>query len=333
MSQNDTQKRTTTARIAVAASITSRPTGASSKMKCTATTVSKRGEHREADAPQDRAPELRRLRRLEVAEQHGQQQDGLETLAEDDQERLARDEQRRGEPGAREPAFGFVDDAAQLDDPVAHVVGATVTDRLAHLGELGLGVERELRVRDAQRDLDVLEVVEVALLRLLERLRVLALLEEVERLVDRDAHVLQLLDRLVLRDVVAGGAGRGREHEQRDDATMPTSASRRPSLIAWPRDRCSTGELGEVGGGQRGDGSRALLDLRRVALVGADAHVAQRILELEVGAGVVLLDPCPRSPATGSRTGRRSPWRRRRCRSAWVAGGARRACRARPGRR
>ena len=39
MSQNDTQKRTTTARIAVAASITSRPTGASSMMKWTATTV------------------------------------------------------------------------------------------------------------------------------------------------------------------------------------------------------------------------------------------------------------------------------------------------------
>ena len=122
-----------------------------------------RGEHGEPDAPEDRSAELRGLGGLEVAEEHREQQHGFEALPEDDEERLAGHEQRRGEPGARELALGFVDDAAQLDDPVAHVVGAAVADRLADLGELRLGVERELRIGDAQRDLHELEVVEVAL--------------------------------------------------------------------------------------------------------------------------------------------------------------------------
>ena len=82
-----------------------------------------------------------------------------------------------GAPSARrgELALDVVDDAAQLDDLVADLaLGVVVADHRADLGELRLGLDRQRVVDDPQRDLDQLEVVEVAVLGLLERLLGLA---------------------------------------------------------------------------------------------------------------------------------------------------------------
>ncbi len=67
--------------------------------------------------------------------------------------------------GCGELAFDVVEDAAQLDDLVADLAfGRVVADQLADLGEQRLGVDRQGVVDDPQRDLDQLEVVEVAVL-------------------------------------------------------------------------------------------------------------------------------------------------------------------------
>src|SRR5215218_4929422 len=151
--------------------------------------------------PQDRALVSTRLRRLQEADEHGEQQHGLEPLAEDDEEGLTRHQQGRGEAGVGELALGIVDVAAQLDDLVADLAGRRVrADELPDLGERLLGVERQLGVGDAERDLDELEVGEIAGLRARQGLFPLALFEEGQGLVDRGARPIELLDRLLAAD-------------------------------------------------------------------------------------------------------------------------------------
>ena len=57
--------------------------------------------------------------RLEVAEQHRQQQHDLEALAEQDEEALGRHQRRAADAGIGQLALGLVEQAAQLDDLVA----------------------------------------------------------------------------------------------------------------------------------------------------------------------------------------------------------------------
>ena len=74
-----------------------------------------------------------------------------------------------------ELALDVVHDAAQLDDLVADLaLGRAVADHRADLGEQRLRLDRQRVVGDPQRDLDELEVVEVAVLGFLERLLGLA---------------------------------------------------------------------------------------------------------------------------------------------------------------
>ena len=77
--------------------------------------------------------------------QGGEEEHRLEAFAEDDDERLRRDQRRRGETGIGELALGGVDQRAQVDDLVPDGLGRRATgDRVADLGELLLGGERQL---------------------------------------------------------------------------------------------------------------------------------------------------------------------------------------------
>ena len=86
-------------------------------------------------------------------------------------------------------------------------------DELADLGEVRLGLDRQGRVDDPQRDLDVLEVVEVAAAGLGQGLGVVAGAEQVERLVDRDPDALQLRDGVLPGHAGGGGAAGGEQPE------------------------------------------------------------------------------------------------------------------------
>jgi hypothetical protein len=152
---------------------------------------------------------VRRLGRFQITEERGQQQDGLEALPEDDEERLAGHHRRRAHARAGQLPLAVFDQPAQFDDRVPHLTDrGTAADQTPDLGELGLGVGGEPGVDDPQRDLDELEVVEVARLGLVEGLLGVAALDLVEGHVDRPADVLKLLDGLGARHAGAGGGGR-----------------------------------------------------------------------------------------------------------------------------
>ena len=200
-------------------------------------------------AHQDRTPVLVGLRCLEVAEKDGDQEHRLESLTEDDQERLAEHDSRRAEALVGELSLRIVDQSAKLDDVRADLVdGRIVGDQPADLGELGLRVGREAGVHDAQRHLDELEVTEVAVLRFGERLLRLTLLDELESAIDRLAHHIELADRLGTRDVgrwtarrpVGRGAGGRRARRRRtprrlDDPSCFVSPDTWPGT--WRRSR------------------------------------------------------------------------------------------------
>ena len=76
-------------------------------------------------------------------------------------------------------------------------LGIVVADHRADLREQRLHVDRQRVVGNPERDLDQLEVVEVAVLGFLERLLGLAGLDERERAVDRAAHLLHLRYRVL----------------------------------------------------------------------------------------------------------------------------------------
>ena len=123
------------------------------------------------------------------------------------------DERRRADARVGERPLGLVEHSAQHDDLVADLVDRpTVLDRRADRGELELGFDREVVVGDAQRDLDQLEVREVARLGLLERPFGIAGLDQRERLVDRLARLVEQADRLAARHAVGGGRT-GREQQ------------------------------------------------------------------------------------------------------------------------
>jgi len=112
---------------------------------------------------------------------------------------LPEHERRGPDADIGEPALGFVEEPAQLDELGAHLAGGrAVLDELARLGEDALGLHREIRVGHAQRDLDQLEVLEVARDGLFERGIAVAGIEQRDRLIDGGAHRVELLDRLVL---------------------------------------------------------------------------------------------------------------------------------------
>ena len=130
------------------------------------------GHRREGDTGEDRAHVVGRLGRFQVAEQHREQQHYFEAFAEDDDERLAGDQHRRADADIGQRPLRTVDQPAQLDDLGADGFGrVTRADRLADLRELPFRLDRQMIVRDPQRDLDALEVREVSRLRLGEGLR------------------------------------------------------------------------------------------------------------------------------------------------------------------
>ncbi len=152
-----------------------------------------RGGHAHQNGP----PILIGSRRLEVAEEHRDQEHGLESFAEDDHERLAEHDGRGAETLVSELPLGVVDEAAQVHDVRADLVdGRAVRDQPTDLGELRLGVGSEARADDPQRHLDELEVAEVAALRLVERLLRVALLDQLEGAIDRLADDVELADSL-----------------------------------------------------------------------------------------------------------------------------------------
>ena len=100
------------------------------------------------DADEDRLDELRAPRRLEVAEEHREQQDDLEPLAEQDQERLARHQRRRANAGVGDGPLGLVEHAAQFDDLVPDLVDRSIVlDRGADRRELELRLAPSGRCR------------------------------------------------------------------------------------------------------------------------------------------------------------------------------------------
>src|SRR5213075_991652 len=104
----------------------------------------------------------------------------------------------------------------------------------ADLGELRLGIGGERRRHDAQRNLDELEVEQIAGLRLGERLIGVAGLDQLQGVVDRPWHRLQLVERLVARHGSGVGAGGRRAHaerggaeQQRDDEALHAGCASR----------------------------------------------------------------------------------------------------------
>jgi hypothetical protein len=90
-----------------------------------------------------------------------------------------------------------------------------VADVVAQRGVLELGVEHEVRVAQAQRDLDELEVVEVGLLRQRVGAVAVARLVGLKRLREQHARRVDLAVAAVDRGV--GGERRRGEREQRDE--------------------------------------------------------------------------------------------------------------------
>ena len=162
ISQKLTTISTATAISAVPASSSSRLTGAMSITSVAISHVIPVATIAARDAEPERPLVVGRAAGGERPEQDRDQQHRLDALAEEDREREAERERRRRDALASR-AHGRRRAARRADRRArAHVVdGRAVADPVAHLGERELGVEHEVRVAQAQRDLDELEVVEV----------------------------------------------------------------------------------------------------------------------------------------------------------------------------
>ena len=217
------------------ASSTSRPTGNSPKSVGMSRTVSTVATAARATPPRIGRMYCARLGRLEVAEQDGQEQHDLEPLTEQDEERLGGDDGGRAQAGVGEPALGVVHQPAQHDDLVADLLDRrAAADHLADLGELGLGLDREVVVGDPERDLDQLEVRQVAVAGLLEGLVGLPRLDQLEGPVDRAAGVLELGDALVAADRAAVGRAAMPAVASSPITTIATKPRARRIMGAWP---------------------------------------------------------------------------------------------------
>ena len=92
------------------------------------------GNDRESDAEEDGLAVLAAgFGRVEIRQEHREQQDGLESFAQQDRERLGEHDERSAEALGREVALAVVDEAAQRHDPIAHLVARRATlDQAAH---------------------------------------------------------------------------------------------------------------------------------------------------------------------------------------------------------
>ena len=174
------------------------------------------GDECRPDAQRQRPLVVRRRAGRERPEQDRDQQDRLDALPEEDREREAERHQRRRHALLRQLAVDVderrADDRRVGADPAD---GRAVADVVAQLRVLELRVDHQVRVAQAQRDLDELEVVEVGGAR--ERVRLVAVpgLQRVERPAEDHPRLVDLLLGALGRD---GGAERGRgDGEQCDD--------------------------------------------------------------------------------------------------------------------
>ena len=173
----------------------------------------------EGHAAEDRFDEVRAARRFEIAEQHRQQQHDLESLTEQNEERLCGHQCRRADTRVGDRPLRLVEHSAEHDDLVADLVDRpTVLDRRTDRCELELSFDREVVVGHPQRCLDQLEMRQVARLGLLQRPFGIAGLDQGQRFVDRLARLVEQPYRLAAGHSVGGGrTGREQHDRQRGD--------------------------------------------------------------------------------------------------------------------
>ena len=179
-------------------------------------------------APGERAPVVRGPRRLQRAEQDRDQQHRLEPLAEEDREREPECDQRRRDALLGQRALDVVEPA--LDHALSSLSTSldrrAVADPVAEVGEVELEVQDEVRVAQAQRDLGVLEVLEVRLARELVAALAITCPGRVDSLIGELAGDLDLVERLVDGHVLRRGRA-GQSQRRRGRGEDRESAQRR----------------------------------------------------------------------------------------------------------
>ena len=195
------------------------------------------------------------LARLEVGEQHRQEQHGLEALPQEEREGLAEHQRRGAEPRGGELPLALVDQPAQGDDAVADLAGGRVgVDEAPHPGEHVLDLEAEVDAgHDVERRLHGLEAVEVAGPGLGEGPSRSAGVEQPERAVDRRPHLAELVDGLLLGE--RRPACRPPEHGPPPAGAAPAPA--RPAERRAERDEHERARRGHPGRRRRRRPSRS----------------------------------------------------------------------------
>ena len=164
-------------------------------------------QHDRADHPErERFAVADRAARLEVAEDRRHHEHRLQPFAEQDEERVARGDRRRRDAGGRQHTLDVVQPAPHRRDLGRDLIdGSPVLDHRPKRGELLLDLEGQPFVEDPQRDLGVLEVIEVGVARQLVRgLGVTGPVRR-ERVLQQRARLVHLLDTLVGAHVARDG--------------------------------------------------------------------------------------------------------------------------------